>query len=199
MIKAPFGIVWTLVGAATPFSTWSLTRPPPRGRTGHRAFRVVGALGNADARAGSKTTSGARPAARPCSSPQAQRCARRARPPACLGRQRASVSCSALVQLDQSGRLSQAWIAARCRAAAAGNEMPAPTTERGRLEPTVRGSPCRSEHSGRRSLGACFYRTARASQVLIGLRDQVCGQRIQGDRFRVGGNKESAAVGSLCE
>ena len=27
MIKAPFGIVWTLVGAATAFSTWSLTRP----------------------------------------------------------------------------------------------------------------------------------------------------------------------------
>jgi hypothetical protein len=46
MIEAPFGIVWTLVGAATPFSTWSLTRPP-RGRTGHRAFHVVGALGNA--------------------------------------------------------------------------------------------------------------------------------------------------------
>ena len=27
MIKAPLGIVWTLVGAATPFSTCSLTRP----------------------------------------------------------------------------------------------------------------------------------------------------------------------------
>ena len=45
MIKAPFGIVWTLVGAATPFSTWSPTRPHAWTQ-GHRAFRVVGALGN---------------------------------------------------------------------------------------------------------------------------------------------------------
>ncbi len=63
MIKAPLGIVWTLVGDATPFSTWSFTRPHMW--TGHRAFRVVGALGNAYARAGSKTTSGARPESRP--------------------------------------------------------------------------------------------------------------------------------------
>ena len=25
LVKAPFGIVWTLVGATTPFSTWSVT------------------------------------------------------------------------------------------------------------------------------------------------------------------------------
>ena len=68
MIKAPFGIVWTLVGAATPFSTWSLTRPHAWTH-GASGFPLVGALGNADARAGSKTTSGARPAAGPCSCP----------------------------------------------------------------------------------------------------------------------------------
>ena len=50
MIKARFGIVWTLVGAAPLFSTRSLTRRHARGRTGHRAFRVVGAPGNAGPR-----------------------------------------------------------------------------------------------------------------------------------------------------
>jgi hypothetical protein len=68
MIKAPFGVVWTLVGAR-PRSRHGASPLPTSGRAGHRAFRVVGALGNADARAGSKTTSGARPAAGPCSSP----------------------------------------------------------------------------------------------------------------------------------
>jgi hypothetical protein len=41
MIKAPFGIVWTLVGAAAPFSTLSLTRPPAwtHGASRFRALR----------------------------------------------------------------------------------------------------------------------------------------------------------------
>jgi hypothetical protein len=47
MIKAPFGIVWTLVGAATPFSTWSLTRPHAwtRGASGFPCSRGTGKRG----------------------------------------------------------------------------------------------------------------------------------------------------------
>jgi hypothetical protein len=47
MIKAPFGIVWTLVGAATPFSTWSLTRPHAwtHGASGFPCSRGTGKCG----------------------------------------------------------------------------------------------------------------------------------------------------------
>ena len=52
MIQAPFGIVWTLVGAATPFSTSSLTRPHA---WSHGASGLPFGQGSADTRAGSKT------------------------------------------------------------------------------------------------------------------------------------------------
>src|SRR5437763_1914504 len=71
MIKAPFGIVWTLVGAATPFSTWSLTRPHAwtHGASGFPCSRGAGKRGRPR---WFETTPGARPAAGPGSSPQAR-------------------------------------------------------------------------------------------------------------------------------